>query len=263
MSKTNQPCDCSAEVRPELTRCLFDDARGQEQIEGLDDTGVAALVQDRMALLQRDAVDRPVVFVGAGTCGLGAGAAKTLRAVHSYLRAKRIDADVVEVGCIGLCAVEPMVDVQMPGRTRVSFKRITEDKVRGLLDGMFDGNVPLEHALMQHRNPNLKAWDDVRFVEDHPFFGPQTRWVLANCGVINPRSLDEYVAHGGYRAFTETIRNMTPAEVCDLVETSGLAGRGGGGFPTGRKWKFALGGEGSQKYIVCNADEGDPGAFMD
>jgi NADH:ubiquinone oxidoreductase subunit F (NADH-binding) len=103
----------------------------------------------------------------------------------------------------------------------------------------------------------------VPFLDEHPFFAPQTRWVLANCGLIDPAQIDEYIAHGGYQALAKTMRQYTPEQVCDLVEASGLRGRGGGGFPTGKKWKFARGAESDRKYLICNADEGDPGAFMD
>ena len=100
-------------------------------------------------------------------------------------------------------------------------------------------------------------------LDEHPFFAPQTRWVLANCGIIDPTNIDEYIARGGYRALADALTRMTPEQVCDVVEASGLRGRGGGGFPTGKKWKFARASEADQKYLICNADEGDPGAFMD
>ena len=100
-------------------------------------------------------------------------------------------------------------------------------------------------------------------LKDHPFFAPQTRWVMANCGIIDPGSIDEYLSHGGYMAASKALGGMTREEVCNAVEQSGLRGRGGGGFPTGRKWKFALNTPADKKYLVCNADEGDPGAFMD
>ena len=217
----------------------------------------------RARRLRRETVSRTVIYVGAGTCGLGAGAGKTITAIQKYIASKGIHADVVEVGCIGLCSAEPLVDVQMPGRTRVCFEHVTEDKVNGLFDSVFAEHIPSDELLGQHRNPALKPYPGVPFVDEHPFFAPQTRWVLANCGVIDPCSIDEYIAFGGYSALANTLRNQTPGEVCDSVEKSGLRGRGGGGFPTGTKWKFTLNTENEQKYLVCNADEGDPGAFMD
>ncbi len=243
--------------RPELAGCLV------EHPESHDPETCKNLALKRMAELRREDVEHPVIYVGAGTCGLGAGAAKTIAAIKSYLGRRRIEADLIEVGCIGLCAVEPMVDIQLPGRTRLTFQKVTEDKVKKIFDAVLSGTAPYEHAFMQHRNPAVKQWDHVRYMDEHPFFAPQTRWVLKNCGIIDPGRLEEYVARGGYTALTDTLRSHTPVEVCNIVEISGLRGRGGGGFPTGKKWKFALATEGEQKYLVCNADEGDPGAFMD
>ncbi|HOE66633.1 MAG TPA: NADH-ubiquinone oxidoreductase-F iron-sulfur binding region domain-containing protein, partial [Candidatus Hydrogenedentes bacterium] len=216
-----------------------------------------------IARLRREEVTRTVIYVGAGTCGLGAGAGKTLMAIREHLANKRIEADIVEVGCIGMCSAEPLMDIQLPGRTRVSFQGVTADKVDDLLDRTFKGEIPEANLLGQFRNQALKAWPGVPYLEEHPFFAPQTRWVLANCGIIDPASIDEYIAFGGYKALANALRGMTPPEVCDAVEKAGLRGRGGGGFPTGTKWKFALKTESHQKYMVCNADEGDPGAFMD
>ena len=207
--------------------------------------------------------DRPIVFVGAGTCGLGAGAGRTLEAVRRHLAERDVEADVVEVGCIGLCSAEPLLDVQLPDRPRVSFEHVTADKVAGILDAMLEGRVPADHVLGQFRYTNREAWENVPFLDEHPFFGPQRRRVLANCGVIDPSSIEEYIVRGGYRAFARAITTRTREELCGLIERSGLRGRGGGGFPTGTKWKFALAAESGQKYLVCNADEGDPGAFMD
>ncbi len=222
----------------------------------------------KMASLRRENVAKPTIYIGTGTCGLGAGAAVTLEAIRKYLKEKSIDADVVEVGCIGLCVVEPLIDVQLPGRTRLMFQTVTHDKVAAILDGIFADNPPKELLLGQFRTPNAVPWDGVKFQDEHPFFGPQTRWVLKNCGVIHPESLEEYLAWGGYQALRKTLgadggQPMDPVAVCKEVEQSGLRGRGGGGFPTGMKWKFARNNNDPQRYLVCNADEGDPGAFMD
>ncbi len=231
----------------------------------LNGSGQAAgELTDKLARLRRERVDKPTIFVGAGTCGLGAGAAKTLDAIRAYLAAHEIDASIVEVGCIGLCAAEPLVDVQLPSRTRLSFREVTAKKVPAVLDALFAGHLPADDGVLgQFRADGLTPWDGAPYLDEHPFFAPQTRWVLANCGQVDPGSIDEYLARGGYRALARTLRDTTPAELCDAVERSGLRGRGGGGFPTGRKWKFALNTAAEQKYLICNADEGDPGAFMD
>ncbi len=217
----------------------------------------------RLADLRRDDVPRPAIFVGAGTCGLGAGARDTLAAIHQYLDTHEIKADVVMVGCIGICSLEPIVEVQLPGHARVCYKQITADKVARLLDEALSSAAPDNLVLGQHRSDAVPAWPDVPFLDEHPFFAPQTRWVLANCGLIDPSQIEEYIARGGYKALVATLHGTTPEAVCDIVERSGLRGRGGGGFPTGRKWKFARQSPGDQKYLICNADEGDPGAFMD
>jgi NADH:ubiquinone oxidoreductase subunit F (NADH-binding)/Pyruvate/2-oxoacid:ferredoxin oxidoreductase delta subunit/(2Fe-2S) ferredoxin len=218
---------------------------------------------ERLAELRRDRVARPVIYVGAGTCGLGAGAKDTLAAIHTFLDSREIKADVVKVGCIGICSQEPVVDIQLPGRARVCFKQVTGAKVPGLLEKALAGEMPEEMAVGQHRNPAHEPWPDIPFLDEHPFFAPQTRWVLVNCGLIDPSGLDEYIARGGYKAQHKVLKSMSPEQVCDMVELSGLRGRGGGGFPTGKKWKFARASAGDQKYLICNADEGDPGAFMD
>jgi NADH:ubiquinone oxidoreductase subunit F (NADH-binding)/(2Fe-2S) ferredoxin len=226
------------------------------------DSACARHAHDRAPYLRREDVVRPTFYVGTGTCGLGAGAGKTLEAVRAYVTARNLDADVVEVGCIGLCTAEPMVDVQLPGRARVSYGKVTADKVPAILDSHLSGKVVYDSVLYQFRSPSLEAWEGVVRQDQHPFFAPQTRWVLANCGQIDPSSIDEYLARGGYRALANTLRSKTPAEVCDVVEKAGLRGRGGGGFPAAAKWKMALAEEADQKYLICNADEGDPGAFM-
>ena len=217
-----------------------------------------------MAAFRREIISCPVIFVGAGTCGLGAGAGKTLDAVKHYLEQNKIYAEVVSVGCLGLCSAEPLLEVQLPARTRLCFHSITQDKVSTLLDRVLAGDIPEECLLGQHEaSAELQSWPGMRKLWEHPFFRPQTRWVLENCGIINPLSIEEYISRGGYQALSSVLKNKTPDEVCSLVELSGLRGRGGGGFPTGKKWKFARASQNKERFLICNADEGDPGAFMD
>ncbi|BDU73229.1 NADH-ubiquinone oxidoreductase-F iron-sulfur binding region domain-containing protein [Mesoterricola silvestris] len=243
--------DVPARPAPELLAALKDGPFQGEDLPAL------------IAGLRRERVDRPVIFVGAGTCGLGAGADRTLARVREWCAAKGLEADIKEVGCIGLCSEEPLVDIQVPGRTRVSFSSITADKVDALLDRFFAGSLPMDWVLGQFPVEGLEPWPRVRPLAEHPFLALQRRWVLANSGLIDFRSIDEYIARGGYSALHRTLTTRTRQEVVDDVLASGLRGRGGAGFPTGRKWQMALASPGDQKYMICNADEGDPGAFMD
>jgi NADH-quinone oxidoreductase subunit F len=216
-----------------------------------------------LARLRRDVISKPVIYLGTGTCGMGAGAAKVGNVLRQYLEANHKDVEIVEVGCIGMCAFEPMLDVQMPGKRRLSFMQVSPDNVAAILDGVFAGKIPTANLVGQFRAGPAEAWADLPYLDEHPFFKPQLRWVLEFSGIIDPGSIEEYIARGGYKSFLETIRSKTREAVCDTVEKSGLRGRGGGGFPAGRKWKMALSQSSDQKYLICNADEGDPGAFMD
>ncbi|MDR1613924.1 MAG: 4Fe-4S binding protein [Planctomycetota bacterium] len=213
--------------------------------------------------LRGESVQRPLFRVGAGTCGRGAGAGRSLDALNAHLQQKKLAAEVMEVGCIGLCSEEPLVDVQLPGRPRLFFRQVTADRIPALVEGVLSGNPPRDMILGQLSGEGLEGWPDVPRLDELPFFHNQTRLVLQNCGVANPLSIEEYIARGGYAGLIKTLKSMTSEEVVNAVEISGLRGRGGGGFPTGRKWRFARQTQADQKYLICNADEGDPGAFMD
>jgi NADH-quinone oxidoreductase subunit F len=212
--------------------------------------------------LRRETVDKPVVYIGTGTCGLGAGAAKTVQAVRTFLGRDKIAAEVVEVGCIGLCSEEPLLDIQLPGRTRLCFGGVGAKQVSEILTAVLSGSLPRSAPLGQFRGSGA-PWADVPWLDEHPFLVRQRRVVLATSGLLDPNKIDEYIAFGGYSAVARTLKSTTPDEMISLVEASGLRGRGGGGFPTGKKWRFARAATGDQKYLICNADEGDPGAFMD
>ena len=213
--------------------------------------------------IRREFIRHPVIFIGAGTCGRGAGAEATLAAVEQTLEASGTNAEIVKVGCIGLCAHEPMLDIQLPGRTRLCFGNVTGDKAPAILESMLEDRPWPALPLYQFRREGQQPYDGVPFMDEHPFFAPQTRLVLKNCGLIDPESLDEYLARGGYESYRAVLDAFSPEQLCDEVEASGLRGRGGGGFPAGRKWRFALQRDADRKYLICNADEGDPGAFMD
>ena len=177
---------------PDLVACLADGPRCHAS------EACSATIAARNRARRREAPARPVIFVGTGTCGLGAGAGKTLSAVRAWLAAGGTEADVIEVGCIGLCVEEPMVDIQLPGRPRLSFARVTEKRVVPLLNAVLSQSpLPME-PLGQFRQEGTEPWPGVRPLDEHPFFAPQTRWVLANCGIVDPSSIEEYIARGGY-----------------------------------------------------------------
>ncbi len=220
-------------------------------------------IAEKLNEIKREKNNKTIIYVGAGTCGLGAGADKTIIAAKKYIDDHKIDADLIEVGCIGLCSSEPLLDVKISGKNRISFEHVTGDKVNKILDDVFNETINNDNVLGQFKSDLTEKWENISYLDDHPFFAPQTRLVLKNCGIIDPVNIEEYIAYGGYKSFLATLSKYSSSEVCDLVEKSGLRGRGGGGFPTGRKWKFAMSTPADQKYLICNADEGDPGAFMD
>ena len=213
--------------------------------------------------LKREKIEKPAIFIGTGTCGLGAGADKTLKAVQNYVTANNIDAEIIETGCIGLCSSEPLMDIQITGHNRVSFEKVTHEKVSDILNNIFNQKTITNNVLCQFNSKTNEKWEQIPDINELPFFKPQQRIVLKNCGIVNPISIEEYIATGGYKSFLDMIKSKEPKQVCKDVIESGLRGRGGGGFLTGKKWEFALNTPADQKYIICNADEGDPGAFMD
>lgn len=229
-------------------------------VVGSDEPGCVAKRENLRHAHLRDAVARPTIYIGAGTCGLGAGAAKTKLALKTLVP----DAEIIEVGCVGLCAAEPIVDVQLPGGPRVSYGKVNQRQVPVFWKSITE-HTPLPPGIQRLGtvSPDYRQPATDNRLQDHPFFAPQLRWVLENCGVINPRSIEDALVRGAYRALANVIGTKTREQVVDIVEHSGLRGRGGGGFPTGKKWRIALANESEQKYFICNADEGDPGAFMD
>ncbi len=216
------------------------------------------------AKLRHDNPLVPVLYLGIASCSISTGAEKTRCAMLRWLRESGVEAEFLEVGCIGLCSEEPVLGIRLPGRQMLSFSRVTAQAVPGLLSNLLGPEPdPSRHPLLgQAREPGAASWEGIPYLDEHPFFRIQTRRVLRNCGVIDPCSIDEYLARDGYKAFARALHTMIPSEVCGEISASGLRGRGGAGFPTGRKWAAALNTLSNQKYMICNADEGDPGAFM-
>ena len=217
---------------------------------------------DLLSQIKRETITHPVLYVGMGTCGLIAGAGQTLLAIQKYLTENQVDAEIVRVGCLGLCSAEPLLDVQLPGMSRISFHHVIADKVAVVLDSVFHRQVTIETALGQYRHSLHQEWANIPYLEQLPYFAMQQRILLSNAGIISPYSIDDYIVNGGYKSLYKTVLNYTADNVCEIIDQSELRGRGGGGFPTGKKWLLAKGTGSDQKYLICNADESDPGAFM-
>ncbi|HUT88436.1 MAG TPA: NADH-ubiquinone oxidoreductase-F iron-sulfur binding region domain-containing protein, partial [Thermoguttaceae bacterium] len=202
---------------------------------------------------------QPRILVGTATCGRSAGAMEVLGAFGEQLGRRGLDCLLMEVGCIGMCYAEPIVSILKPGRPGISYGNVTPEKAAELVEAYLEGDDPLpDDALGTVGDGRL---DGIPALSETPFFAAQVRRTLRNCGVIDPANIDHYLAQDGYRGLQRALAT-TPEEVIDRIKRSGLRGRGGAGFPTWRKWQFCRDAKGDHKYLVCNADEGDPGAFM-
>ncbi len=208
------------------------------------------------------------IVVGMATCGIAAGATPVLNAIVEGVKRESLGdrVTVMQTGCIGVCQYEPVMEVFQSGKEKVTYVGMTAEKAERILKEHIQGGKIVEEYTITHVQ-NTKTEDDGKVhasLQDTVFYKTQRRQALRNCGLIDPENIDEYIAMDGYRALGKALTEMTPDQVIETVLASGLRGRGGAGFPTGMKWKFASGNRGNvQKYVCCNADEGDPGAFMD
>lgn len=216
--------------------------------------------------IQRGSVSkRPKIMIGMGTCGLGAGAKGVLASIETELEKQKRSVDIVRTGCIGMCSHEVIVDVILPGRTRVTYKNVEPKIVPQILDEHIGkGKVVKEFALSQMylHDKSGRQYEDLPFFDDLSVNRSQLKYVTRNCGIIDPDSIDEYIETGGYAALKKTL-GMMKNQVIAEIKKSGLRGRGGGGFDTAWKWESCARYSADEKFILCNADEGDPGAFMD
>src|SRR3989339_38420 len=192
------------------------------------------------------------IKVGLGTCGISAGGELVFNKLKEEIKTKNLGIEVNETGCMGMCYEEALVEV-IDDNDSFLYSNVTVDKVGRIVNEHLINNKPVIEWII--KSNEISKEDD--------FLKNQKRIVLRNCGVIDPTSIDEYVEHDGYKAIEKVLKSFTQQEVFDLIIKSGLRGRGGAGFTTGMKWKFANQEKSKKKYIVCNADEGDPGAFMD
>ena len=219
--------------------------------------------------------ERLKISVGMATCGLAAGADEVYEALQKRIEQRGLEALLTKTGCIGYCQQEPLVDVRLPGGGRVVYTQMSRPRARSLVDELSRGNLPLKQAwavideeelivdgkVEQFARPPEQS--GIPAIAQRPFFASQRKIVLRNSGFIDPQSLEEYVARGGYRALQRALTEFSPQQVVEEVTLAGLRGKGGGGFLTGLKWQVARDTPGETKYVICNGDEGDPGAYMD
>ena len=201
----------------------------------------------------------PIIYVGAASCGRAAGALDLLTEINAYLKEHNVKAKVMQVGCIGPCYLEPLIDIKMPGQPRVSYGNVNAKTLSMILKSHLLEGVP--HAKLALGHFGKEPLDGIQPFYELPMLKPQVRIVLRNCGLIDPEDIDQYLAVDGYQGFMNALK-MKPEDVIGVVHQAGLRGRGGAGFPTFRKWTVCRNSPGEQKYLICNADEGDPGAFM-
>jgi len=201
----------------------------------------------------------PIIFVGAASCGRAAGALELIPEIERFIDEHNINAKILQVGCIGPCYLEPLVDIKMPGQPRISYSNVNVKVLSYILKSHLLDGIPFTRAAIG--NFSKKSFMDIPPLFEHPMLKPQVRIVLRNCGIINPEDIDHYLATDGYQGFMNAL-TKTPEDVIGIVRQAGLRGRGGAGFPTYKKWTVCRNAPGEQKYLICNADEGDPGAFM-
>lgn len=213
---------------------------------------------------------KPYISLGMGTCGIGRGSELLYDSFERIIRERNLDIILKKTGCFGFCSEEPLVNIYMPGLPLIIMHNVSEIDVIPIIGGIVKGIMPYRNVLCR-----IEEWDfitgkfefgkglnDYPLWNEIPFFKHQKKIVLRNCGLIVPDDLEEYIAVGGYQPLYQALFKMTPSGVVEEVKSSKLRGRGGAGFPTGIKWEMMAKREAAQKYIICNADEGDPGAFM-
>ena len=200
----------------------------------------------------------PCIYVGTATCGRASGALEIFQTFREEIKQKGIRAQLIQVGCLGHCYAEPLVIIYRPGFPPIAYGRVNPVIATLLVQSfLLEGNPCVELMLGA-----LGENDSFPTVLELPRFRLETRILLSRCGLIDPEDIDQYIANDGYEALCRALQK-NPAEVISIIRRSGLRGRGGAGFPAGEKWQICARAEGSPKYVIANADEGDPGAFMD
>ena len=202
--------------------------------------------------------EKPVVLVGAATCGRAAGAIEVLQAFRDEIKKRNIDCPVIEVGCMGHCYAEPLAIIHKPGMPGICYGYVNPVIAERLVKEYIQGENPCPEFMLAALDEN----DMLPSFQDFPRAQYEQKIILKNCGFIDPTEIEHYIADSGYEGLVRALEK-TPGEVIEEIKKSGLRGRGGAGFTTGTKWEYCRQARGKTKYIICNADEGDPGAFMD
>jgi (2Fe-2S) ferredoxin len=202
----------------------------------------------------------PVIYVGMGSCGLASGAGEVWNTIQKIVSKSKKNIRLIKVGCIGPCYLEPFLDIQTPGNPRLSFNNVDPQRAEALVhDYVFTGETKFKS--LGHLGPKDKQINGIKSFWSLPMLKNQERIVLRNCGIVDPENIKHYIAKDGFQGLINAF-NKGQEGVIEEIKMSGLRGRGGAGFPTYRKWQFCRNAEGHPKYLICNADEGDPGAFM-
>ncbi|MFC2151930.1 NADH-ubiquinone oxidoreductase-F iron-sulfur binding region domain-containing protein [Bacteroidota bacterium] len=214
-------------------------------------------------IIKRKKIGKAIITISVNSSSIIMGVLHLKERIEEFLVDRNIEADIVPVGSIGLCSLETIISVQLPGKNQLFYKNVSPENIISILDRTFNNAIQIENVLGQLKDDINNPWEHTAYLDELRYFKNQQRIILKNCGFINPESIEEYVANEGYRSFCKAISRFTPEEVCILIEKSMLRGRGGEGFLTGKKWKIARETLSNQKYIICNAGESDPGAFME
>ena len=217
----------------------------------------------KLANIRREKTLNPIITISINSSSIVRKALEIKEKILEYIKERNLSTSLLETGSLGLYNYEPILSVHLPGKSTIFFKNISLENYITILDGAFNNFLNKENILGQKRNNVSEQWEHVPFLDELPFFKNQQRLILKDCGIIDPNSIEEYIANGGYKSFLKTIRNNTPSEICDIIKDSNLRGRGGEGYPTGQKWNIASETTSEQKYVICNAGESDPGAFME
>ena len=240
--------------------------RTAEDLMGVAAAGLATLYPKKLKII-----------VGSASCGLAVGAGAVEAAAIATVKELGLDAEVTRTGCIGFCSQEPLLDLVVPNGPRISYGNMTPEKTRNLLaayaaNGGLQPDMALarfvgeENVLTGESHPYPPPAKDIAGLPEWSnlaFFRSQKKVILRSCGSIDPLSISEAIASGSYRGAMRALTEMTAEMVIEEMKKSGLRGRGGAAFPTGQKWQFARQADSDMKYVVCNADEGEPGSYMD